>query len=287
MMNRRRRSKGVGSTPSKRPEGGWRIVEVIEGSEGGPARKIPKNYIHVTGMHPRASSGVSAVGFESVLEADFLMALDFDPDVSAFITQSATIKWSDGYRIRRYTPDVLIHFAPHLKKKSWLCEVKTRKDLKKKWDQVGPSFRVATRYARQKGYTFKIITDAEIRNQYQLNATFLLPFRRRTKNTAVEEKIVATIAASSGPVAVQSVVDQFETPDAREIAFATMWHLVAIGAVKADLHVPLTVAQVSIPEHGDRYLTDVIDSCSARKGKCSRRRKLRQAALKKAGRPWL
>jgi hypothetical protein len=286
-MGRPPKGNGVASTPGNQPEPGWRIVEVIEGSDGGPARKIPKNYIHVTGMHPRASSGASAVGFESILEADFLMCLDFDPDVSSFTTQPVTVKCADRTRIRRYTPDALIHFAPQLNRKPWLCEVKTREDLKKNWDQLQPGFRAATRYARQKGYIFKIITDAEIRSQYQLNATFLLPFRRRTKDTIAADKIVSVLTQAGRAVLVESLMDHFETPDARQAGFGTLWHLVATGAVEANLHVPLTVAQLSIAEDGGDYLTNVIASCSARKGKCRRRRKLRQAAVKKAGRAWL
>lgn len=45
---------------------------------------------------------------ESGLEADYLLTLEFDDDVDAFVTQPLSIQWHDGDRIRRYTPDVLV-----------------------------------------------------------------------------------------------------------------------------------------------------------------------------------
>jgi hypothetical protein len=50
----------------------------------------------------------SLVGFESWVERDAAMALDFDPAVVALASQPFWLAWADGERDRQHTPD---HFA--------------------------------------------------------------------------------------------------------------------------------------------------------------------------------
>lgn len=45
------------------------------------------------------------VPFESWLERDQAMVLDFDPDVIGFSAQPFWLSWSDGDRVRRHAPD--------------------------------------------------------------------------------------------------------------------------------------------------------------------------------------
>ncbi len=45
------------------------------------------------------------VGFESWLERDHAMLLDFDPDVVGFAAQPFWLHWHDGHRERRHAPD--------------------------------------------------------------------------------------------------------------------------------------------------------------------------------------
>jgi hypothetical protein len=48
-----------------------------------PVRTIPKNYRNLTGLVPNTrTAGMTA--FESTLERDFFLLLDFDPDVLHF-----------------------------------------------------------------------------------------------------------------------------------------------------------------------------------------------------------
>ncbi len=133
------------------------------------ARTIPKNYRNVTG---RLASGKNQrlVGFESTLEKDFLLLLELDREVSGFEEQPVTIRYRDlDGRLRRYTPDVLVHFRasmtmPALSETvpSLLCEVKYRDDLRQHWADYRPKFKVAWRYARQQGWRFRLITEREV-----------------------------------------------------------------------------------------------------------------------------
>nr|WP_278184668.1 TnsA-like heteromeric transposase endonuclease subunit [Parafrankia irregularis] len=51
------------------------------------------------------------VGFESWLERDHVMLLDFDPDVVALSAQPFWLRWHDGVRPRRHAPDFFVRRA--------------------------------------------------------------------------------------------------------------------------------------------------------------------------------
>ncbi|CAI7974525.1 transposase [Frankia sp. Hr75.2] len=51
------------------------------------------------------------VGFESWLERDHLMLLDFDPDVVGLAAQPFWLRWQDGVRQRRHAPDFFVRLA--------------------------------------------------------------------------------------------------------------------------------------------------------------------------------
>jgi len=51
------------------------------------------------------------VGFESWLEREQVMLLDFDPDVVAFSSQPFWLPWHDGKRSRRHSPDFFARLA--------------------------------------------------------------------------------------------------------------------------------------------------------------------------------
>ncbi|MEV0903144.1 TnsA-like heteromeric transposase endonuclease subunit [Actinoplanes sp. NPDC049802] len=51
------------------------------------------------------------VGFESWLERDHVMLLDFDPRVTAFASQPFWLRWPAGDRVRRHLPDYFVRCA--------------------------------------------------------------------------------------------------------------------------------------------------------------------------------
>ncbi len=73
-------------------------------------RKIPKNYLFVTGgFSSQKSESIS--GFESLLEKDYLLLLDFDDSVESFEVQPVKIPVT-GVR-NGYVPDVLVKYHPN------------------------------------------------------------------------------------------------------------------------------------------------------------------------------
>lgn len=66
-----------------------------------PSRQGQRNF---SGLWWSATTG-DHVGFESWLEREHVMMLDFDPAVAAFSSQPFWLLWHDGKRPRRHAPD--------------------------------------------------------------------------------------------------------------------------------------------------------------------------------------
>ncbi|MGF1431901.1 TnsA-like heteromeric transposase endonuclease subunit [Kitasatospora sp. LaBMicrA B282] len=62
---------------------------------------------HFAGWYWSATTG-GHVGFESWLERDRLVLLDFEPDVVAVASQPFWLHWHDGERERRHAPDYFV-----------------------------------------------------------------------------------------------------------------------------------------------------------------------------------
>lgn len=72
-----------------------------------PSYKGQRNF---PGLYFAACTG-RHVGFESWLERDHMMLLDFSPQVRAFAAQPFWLLWPSGGRVRRHAPDIFVRLA--------------------------------------------------------------------------------------------------------------------------------------------------------------------------------
>jgi hypothetical protein len=208
-----------------------------------PVRTIPKNSRSLTGkvIDFRSHRGVS---FESALERDFYVLLDFDPAVTDFEEQPVTIAYQDPVGARRtYTPDVLVHYRPEARweHRPVLYEIKYRDDLRTHWQDYRSKFKAARRYARTQGWVFQLITEREIRTPYLKNAKFLRQYHDREPNRGDRHRLLAFLAVQ-GETSPETLLASL-SPDRWEHArlLPVLWFLIAIGEIGADLTVPLTM----------------------------------------------
>lgn len=207
-----------------------------------PVRKIRKNYRNVTGI----SSATKALGeapFESTLERDFLRLLEFSPDVASFEAQPLTLNWRDEAGAKRsYTPDTWVAFHDTSGLKPWLCEVKYRSDLKEQWSELRPKFRQAIRYARQRGWRFRLMTEVEIRGPALEAAKFLLTFRRRTIPADQATHVLALVDTLKDTTPGDLLRHIASDPNIQAEWLPAIWHLVAQFQIGADLQSPLSMS---------------------------------------------
>ncbi|MGC8550105.1 MAG: Tn7 transposase TnsA N-terminal domain-containing protein [Acidobacteriaceae bacterium] len=119
------------------------------------------------------------VEFESLLEKDHLILLEFDNSVATFDAQPVRIPVL-GIR-NGYVPDVLIYFNPEVECRSapdpLLVEVKAAADLKRNEKKYAPKFAAASRFAAERGWRFEIRDEALIRTPRLANLKFLREYR--------------------------------------------------------------------------------------------------------------
>lgn len=124
--------------------GGVRFEDAV------PARSFrwSRGQGHFPGWWWLATTG-RHVGYESWLERDHLMLLDFDPAVTAVASQPFWLHWHDGRRSRRHAPDFFARLADGTG-----VVVDVRAD-----DRIGPqdaeAFEVTARACASAGWEFR------------------------------------------------------------------------------------------------------------------------------------
>lgn len=213
-----------------------------------PVRKIPKNYRNVTGLLASKKND-SMAAFESTLERDLMLTLEFDETVASYEEQPVLINYADSDgKPHTYTPDLLIIYRsdlPHSeKKKSILCEVKYRKDLFKNWKILKPKFKAARRYAYSKEWKFQIMTEVEIRTPLVSNARFLIPFKRLLPDME-KTCLILNKMHELGETTPKELLDKCSSDfTIRAELIPILWHLVAIRQIGTDFNFPLNMSSL-------------------------------------------
>jgi len=210
-----------------------------------PVRIIPKNYRSLTGLVSNTRTQ-SMAAFESSLERDLLVLLDFDPDVEFYEEQPLTITYADERgRRRTSTPEVFVRYRidPLQAKPNppLLCEVKYRDDLRQHWTDYRPKFRAAGRYARQQGWRFRVVTERHIRTPYLANVQFLRSYQAMAINASSRTWLLNTLLelGETNPANLLTAMAHDRWQQAQ--LFPTLWQLVATRQSATDLRQPLTM----------------------------------------------
>jgi len=201
-----------------------------------PVRKIPKNYLHVTGSFASRKNGKMG-GFESPLEKDYMLLLDFDDMVEGFDEQPVRIPVPGVPK--GYTPDVLVRMLPDPSTgevpPSRLTEVKHTDDLKKNAKEYATKFALAERFAAERGWVFVIVTEKDIRTQRLANVKFLREYRNVNIDAMDCETVLATVR-EAGEIRYAELFDRLGNDDQTQLRMLpVLWHLVVTRRLAADL----------------------------------------------------
>jgi len=156
----------------------------------------PSGPVRTIGVQSRSITGTMPDGnrYESALERDFMLLLQFDPTIDVYTPQPLTIPYSgvDG-RMHRYTPDGFIEWRGDVMvedPRPMLVEVKYREAFVGNWRHWRRAFRAATTFAQERGWQFAVFSERQIRTPMLDNVRFLLPYRNRQSTPEVEEWIL-------------------------------------------------------------------------------------------------
>lgn len=213
-----------------------------------PVRSIPRNYRTVTGTVPVAAIGRS-VAFESPLERDFYILIDFDDRVESVEEQPLQVVYlhHNGAN-RRYTPDALVIYKSASGLRPTLFEIKGSQELVEKWDELEPRFRAAHRYCKDRGWRFRIMNERRIRSPFLDNAKLLRRHRSRNVDELVVQRIRMILRQQPGlNVAALLLELEDRTSISRGHLLPVIWHLLATKQVDFDMKVPITLRTMLFP----------------------------------------
>jgi hypothetical protein len=163
------------------------------------------------------------VGFESWVERDAVMLLDFDPDVIAVSSQPFCLMWAGQLRTRRHVPDFFARLADG---SALVIDVRPDELVGTDDAEVFAATRLACA-AVGWGYRRVGVVDAVL----AANVRWLSGFRhRRCGNTLAGSELVRRVAA--GPV---TVTDLVAFAGDRLAVLPTLYHLLWRGVLAADL----------------------------------------------------
>ena len=202
-----------------------------------PVRKIRRGHRGNRGRLGAPKAGGRAE-FESTLERDYYLTLEFDPSVARFTPQPLRVSYRGlNGRKKSYVPDTLVEY--HGDRPPCLVEVKHVADLLADRDEYRQKFQAARQVARERGWTFCTVTERSIRGPLLRNITFLRPFRDgdRIHAEAHLSYFRAHFRAESTP---RAALEGFPLAE-RGVMLPVLWSLVAGGELQLDLRQPLTL----------------------------------------------
>lgn len=228
------------------PTGGM-AVDLLENGKGSirPKRKIPRKSICYRGYMPSVAMNTHLLYESRSIEKklyrflDFLFILGF---VRSIYTQPFAIEYSEG---RLYHPDALVTFTLNWLK-PWLVEGKGGYFDKQKLQDMKPKFRAAMRFAKEKGYIFHIVTEAQL----NLIDDDILPFlktHRGVEVAAIRKKAVLQVLKQFGPMHPREVSENCLHLLQVEVPIDAVWRMAAKGEIFCDLSKPPMETIVASP----------------------------------------
>ncbi len=179
--------------------------------------------------------------FESLLEKDYLLLLDFDDTVESFEVQPVRIPVP---RVPRgYVPDVLVKYRPHPEtgeiRKPLLAEVKRSDYLEKHAAKYAPKFAAATAYAQEMGWEFRPVDEKEIRLSRLQNIKFLREYRNVSSSEKDCNRVVQVLAVLATSTSSERVLAELApTDDERLHWLPVIWSMVQRRQLHTDLDTP-------------------------------------------------
>lgn len=206
-----------------------------------PVRKIPKNHLVVTGSFASRKNG-QMDAFESLLEKEYMLLLEFDERVLRFEPQPVTIAVSGIPK--GYVPDVLVHYHPDpisgKAPKPLLTEVKHTDDLQRNAQKYAPKFASAEKFVSERGWEFRITTQVDIRTPRLANLKFLREYRNIEPTNQDSSRLIQLVREIGGISSVDDLLDRLATTDDDRLHWLPIiWHAVMTKHLLFDWNRPI------------------------------------------------
>lgn len=207
-----------------------------------PARKIPKNYRSVTGTFP-SHKNKRNIFYESLLERDFCLLLEFNNDVISYEEQPFRLYYKSANSKKRYTPDILVHYKPSLNRLPCVFEIKMSDEIKEKKVFFEEKFNQIEEYINLNDLEFKMFTELDMDEIYLENAMFLYRYKD-LNNQTISKNILEKIKLFK-EISVNDLLQNFSSNKFEQIEILPyIWQLIFLDKIIIDMYIKITNSSV-------------------------------------------
>jgi hypothetical protein len=207
-----------------------------------PIRRIPLQTRSQAGLFWSLKNGRRHVAYESALEHDLCVLLEFDELVVAFESQPLEIRYiRPSGRACKGIPDFLVEYNSPSGKRYELYDVKYRSEIRENWPELRIRFRAAARHARENGWIFRLKDEHRIRGDRLTNGKRLLRFLRDEPDQKHERHLLGVLQELENATPQLLFQAAYSSDSARSEAQQSMWRLLARREICCDLNLPLSM----------------------------------------------
>ncbi len=203
-------------------------------------RKFITKYTSLSGVISSKKNN-TYVWFESALEKDFALLLEYHPTVSQYHEQPVTIEYYVNGQLRTYTPDFLIFYRDG-DSKPWLCEIKYKDDLLVNFKKYKARYKAAVEYCKEQGWEFKLITEQNIRTPLLENLKFLGQYEKEYVDPTCYTLIVSRVQdlGTTNPKEVLLSISD-ANPSIQSQCIYALWYALKTATIGCDFSKKLSI----------------------------------------------
>lgn len=188
------------------------------------------------------------VAYESLLERNYMLLLEFDSAVERYVGQPVKIPYQltneKGSRKSKYTPDFIVYFLPEVDgtvPSPALVEIKDKTDLEKHKEEYEQKFTAARRHSHEQNWTFDVKTEDDIQGHFFENADFLFTYLNLPA-ASEEQEVIEYIDANGGTLTGMEIFQRFAADTSRLATFpGIFWAMIANKRLLTDWNQPINL----------------------------------------------
>ena len=208
-------------------------------------RKIKKSHISVTGYFS-SYKNKRQINFESKLEHDFYLLLEFDETVKSYIEQPFKVYYIYQDKKRRYTPDTLVNYIDGIQK---VFEVKPLFKIQNDVELQEKIELQKQKIKEEKNLELCIFTDANIDRIYMDNIKIIYNLVFIKENKEIQDKIRNELLKLNVPLPIKELLDKLTSNQSDRLKYIPyLWNLVFNNPECIDFTKKITMASIINPK---------------------------------------
>lgn len=208
-------------------------------------RRIKKSHVSVTGFFS-SYKNQKQIDFESKLEHDFYLSLEFNEKIKSYQEQPFKIYYVYDNKKRPYTPDTLVNYTDGTQK---VFEVKPKEKIDNDSELQEKIELQKQKIEDEKDLKLYVFTDADITKVCLDNMKVIYNFAFIKDNGKIQAKIRSELEFLIEPVSVSTILDELSNNKIDRLkTIPYIWNIVFRNPHCMDFKKKITMASMIDPK---------------------------------------